>query len=81
MSDKKVKVGLVGCGNAGRGIHMVQFAKHQDLYQVVCCADAVPESAATLAKDLLHRAKSGRAVGQPPAPRNCLDGVWSGFFP
>lgn len=59
MSDKKVKVGLVGCGNAGRGIHMVQFARHQDLYQVVCCADALPESAATLARDFGLRVMPG----------------------
>ena len=56
MSDKRVKVGLVGCGNAGRSIHMAQFARHGDLYRVVCCTDTVPESAAKLARDFELRA-------------------------
>src|SRR5450759_209138 len=46
---KPIAVGLVGCGNAGRGIHLPLFAKHADLYRPVCCADAVTNSANELA--------------------------------
>ena len=51
MSKKPIRVGLVGCGKAGRNIHMRLLGLHRDLYQVVCCADAVPESASQLAQD------------------------------
>lgn len=51
MSQEQIKVGLVGCGGAGRGIHMRLLGKHADLYQVVGCADSVPEAAVKLAGD------------------------------
>ncbi len=56
MSSKPINVGLAGCGNAGRSIHMRLFQKHQELYRVTCCADVLPASAATLAKDFGLRA-------------------------
>lgn len=46
---KPIAVGLVGCGNAGRNIHLPLFAKHSGLYRPVCCADVVPSQAHELA--------------------------------
>ncbi len=59
MLTEKITVGLVGCGGAGRNIHMRLLTKHADLYQPVCCADAVPEAASRLAADFGLRALSG----------------------
>jgi len=56
MSGERVSVGLVGCGNAGRNIHMRLFCQHADLYDVTCCADAVPDAAKALAADFDIRA-------------------------
>jgi scyllo-inositol 2-dehydrogenase (NADP+) len=56
MNSSPIRVGLVGCGNAGRSIHMPLFRKHEDLYRVVCCADVMPASAEALAKDFGVRA-------------------------
>lgn len=58
MSSHKISVGLVGCGGAGRNIHMRLLTKHSDLYRPVCCADAAPESASRLAADFGLRALS-----------------------
>ena len=58
MAKDKIMVGLVGCGGAGRGIHMRLLHKHADLYQVVCCADALPEAAVKLGADFGIRAMS-----------------------
>ena len=49
MSAEKIAVGLVGCGNAGRNIHLRLLNAHPDLYRVVTCADAVPEAAQQVA--------------------------------
>lgn len=65
MNSKQIRVGLAGCGNAGRSIHMHLFGKHQDLYRVVCCADVLPASAEALAKDF-----GVRAV-------NTVDALWA----
>jgi len=56
MKKKPIKVGLVGCGNAARNIHMPLFLKHRDIYSVVCCTDAVAETAAAFARDFDVRA-------------------------
>ncbi|MCC6580427.1 MAG: Gfo/Idh/MocA family oxidoreductase [Phycisphaeraceae bacterium] len=51
MNSNRIRVGLVGCGNAGRGIHLPLLNRKQANYQVVVCADAMPESAKKLASD------------------------------
>ena len=56
MAAEPIRVGLVGCGRAGRGIHMRLLGKHAELYRVVTCADAVGEAARTLAADFDIRA-------------------------
>ena len=56
MNDKRIAVGLVGCGGAGRGIHMPRFVKHKDLFRVTCCADTVPAASAAFARDFGLRA-------------------------
>ncbi len=58
MPNNKITVGLVGCGGAGRSIHMRLLSKHADLYEVDCCADAVPEAAGKLASDFGLRVMS-----------------------
>jgi len=61
MSFEPIRVGLVGCGNAGRNIHMRLLRKHCELYRVTCCADVVAESASKLAADFGLRALAGVA--------------------
>ena len=56
MSSEPIRVGLVGCGSAGRRIHMRLLRQHSDLYQVVSCADVVAEAAKSLAGDFDIRA-------------------------
>jgi len=56
MAAEPIRVGLVGCGRAGRGIHMRLLGKHANLYSVVACADVVGEAARTLAADFDIRA-------------------------
>ena len=56
MSGERIRVGLVGCGNAGRNIHMRLLRQHADLYQVVCCADVAADAAKALAADFDIRA-------------------------
>jgi scyllo-inositol 2-dehydrogenase (NADP+) len=66
VSNSRLTVGLIGCGNAGRNIHMRLLRKHAELYEVVACADAVPESAARLAADFGLRALEVEALlGDP----------------
>ncbi|NLO74853.1 MAG: Gfo/Idh/MocA family oxidoreductase [candidate division WS1 bacterium] len=66
MSAEKITVGLVGCGRAGRGIHMRLLGEHAHLYNVVACADAVPEAAQQLAADFGLRALSvEELIAQP----------------
>ena len=58
-NDSEIRVGLVGCGNAGRNIHMALLTAYPALYRVICCADAAPANADALAKDFdLRAAKS-----------------------
>lgn len=66
MPDSRITVGLIGCGNAGRTIHMRLLRKHADLYDVIACADAVPESAARLAADFGLRALEVEALLDDP---------------
>jgi predicted dehydrogenase len=53
----QITVGLIGCGGAGKGIHMRFFGKHQALYRVVACADTVDASAEALAGEFGLRAE------------------------
>ena len=63
MSNERIKVGLVGCGKAGRNIHMRLLGLHADLYEVVGCADALAGSAAELAEDFgIQAAESVEAL-------------------
>lgn len=39
MAEKKIKVGLVGIGRAGWGMHSRELEKYQDLYEVVAAMD------------------------------------------
>ena len=62
-----ITVGLIGCGNAGRTIHMRLLQAHEALYRVACCADALPASAESMAGDFSLRAASVDAVVDDPA--------------
>ncbi len=64
---EQIAVGLVGCGGAGKGIHMKLFGKHRDHYRVVACADAMPASAEALAAEFDLRALSVEALVNDPA--------------
>ena len=66
-NEPQIRVGLVGCGNAGRGIHMALLTQHKDRYRVTCCADVVAASAAALAKDfgIPHVASVDQLVTSP----------------
>lgn len=67
MSAEKITVGLVGCGNAGRNIHLRLLNAHPDLYRAVTCADTLPESAQKLAADFgLRAAESVEAMVADP---------------
>ena len=39
MAEKKIKVGLVGIGRAGWGMHSREIEKYQDLYEIVAAMD------------------------------------------
>ena len=39
MAEKKIKIGLVGIGRAGWGMHSREIEKYQDLYEVVAAMD------------------------------------------
>ena len=43
MAEKKIKVGLVGIGRAGWGMHSKEIEKYSDLYELVAAMD--PEAA------------------------------------
>ncbi|HEY3418380.1 MAG TPA: Gfo/Idh/MocA family oxidoreductase, partial [Armatimonadota bacterium] len=62
MSTQPITVGLVGCGGAGRGIHMKAMLQHPDLFRVLNCADVMPESATKLANDFGLQAMSVDAL-------------------
>lgn len=64
---QQITVGLVGCGGAGRGIHMRLFGMHGARYRVAACADAVPASAEALAGEFGLRAVSLAALLDDPA--------------
>ena len=61
VSAERIRVGLVGCGNAGRNIHMRLLREHADLYEVVVCADVSQDAAGKLAADFGIRAADGVA--------------------
>ena len=61
MGAQAIRVGLVGCGNAGRNIHMRLLREHADLYQVLACADVADEAARRLAADFDIRAANSVA--------------------
>jgi len=63
---KPITVGLVGCGGAGKGIHLPLFRKHGNGYRMVACADAVPASAEALAGECGLRALSVEALVHDP---------------
>ena len=50
MAQTLIRVGIVGCGNAGRSIHLrILRSLHTARYRVTCCADAAQEKAVELA--------------------------------
>ena len=51
MPTDRINVGLVGCGNAGRNIHLRLLREHEKLYQVLSCADALAGKATELAAE------------------------------
>jgi len=82
--EDKIRVGLVGCGNAGSRIHLPLLRKHQDLYRVVACADLVPEKAVETAsefgidkavsvEDLLHDEEVELVIVATRPPRTHRD--------
>ena len=40
---EKIKVGILGLGRAGRGMHMSEIAQHSDLFEVVAGCDKDPK--------------------------------------
>jgi scyllo-inositol 2-dehydrogenase (NADP+) len=64
---QQISVGLVGCGGAGKGIHMRLFGMHADRYRVVACADTLPASAEALAGEFGLRALPVEALLTDPA--------------
>lgn len=68
MNQKRIGVGLVGCGQAGRGIHVPLLAKYADRYTLVCCTDTTAAAAEALARDTGARvAGSVEALVADPA--------------
>jgi predicted dehydrogenase len=64
---QQITVGLIGCGGAGKGIHMRLFGAHAEQYRVVACADTVAASAEALAGEFGLRALSVEALLTDPA--------------
>lgn len=44
-----IEIGIVGCGNAARGIHYPPLSKRPDKFKVTACCDLAPEKAANIA--------------------------------